>query len=104
MRVKVNRAGGDRAILFPLPDRKKVPGIPTGETEVFLPDGSTMLFRFAKWAINVATRPNEKTNCLDALLKGWFGPDAGAAGAGVYAYVTIEQRNGKWFAQPEGLQ
>ena len=50
-RVKVNRAGGERAILFPLPSRSKVAGIPTGETEVTLPDGTTVWFRFAKLAV-----------------------------------------------------
>lgn len=101
MKVKVNRSG-PRAILFPLPDRSKVKGIPTGETPVVLPDGEVVLFRFAKVAVNVATRAGDKANCLDSLLKGWFGPDAGAPGGGVSAYVTIEQRNGVWFAFPNG--
>jgi hypothetical protein len=101
-KVKVNRAGGERAILFPLPSRSKVAGIPTGETEVTLPDGTTVWFRFAKLAVNVAVQPPNKGNVLDRILKGWFGPDAGAPGGGVSAYVRIEKRGGKWFAAPEG--
>jgi hypothetical protein len=101
-KVKVNRSG-ERAILFPLPNRAKVSGIPLGETEVLLPDGSTVWLRFAKVAVNVAVRPPAKGNCLSALLKGWFGPDAGAPG-GINAYVRIEQRGGKWYATPEGIK
>jgi SOS-response transcriptional repressor LexA len=61
------------------------PGRPDGPVLVRLPDGREWEFRFVKIACNVAgprgsnvgdTLPNE----LPALLREWFGPDAGLPG------------------------
>ncbi|MFO7653189.1 MAG: DEAD/DEAH box helicase family protein [Candidatus Krumholzibacteriia bacterium] len=71
-----------RVPILKLPGRDKVPGIPEGDTEVLLPDGSVWVFRFAKVAVNVARPVGAEGNRLPDLLKGWFGDEAGRPGTG----------------------
>ena len=67
-----------KAILF-LPNRKTTPGIPTGETLVDV-EGTEYKAIFVKIAINVLRRPGNPKNELTAVLRHWFGPDAGLPG------------------------
>lgn len=69
---------GSNPILF-LPDRKSCPGLPFGETSVTA-NGKELLANFVKVAVNVIKAPDSDTNQLPALLRGWFGPDAGRPG------------------------
>lgn len=74
---KVSHAG-DKPILF-LPDRDKVPGIPTGATRV-IADGKEYEAKFVKVAVNVMTQAGSNNNVLPSVLRGWFGADAGRPG------------------------
>jgi hypothetical protein len=75
----VSHAGG-QPILF-LPDRDKVPGIPSGWTPVAI-DGDEYEANFVKVAVNVVRRPATTQNALPMLLRKWFGADAGQPGTG----------------------
>ena len=68
------------APILKLPDATDVPVLPQGETPMTLPDGRVWSFRFAKIACNVATSPDAPGNQLPALLRGWFGAQAGQSG------------------------
>jgi hypothetical protein len=73
----VSHAGG-RPILF-LPDRSKTPGIPEGWQEV-VADGVAYQANFVKVALNVMQPKEGGDNVLPAVLRGWFGEDAGKPG------------------------
>ncbi|MFP2907322.1 DEAD/DEAH box helicase family protein [Pyxidicoccus sp. 3LFB2] len=66
--------------ILKLPDRDKRPDLPSGPTDVRLPDGSVWRFDFVKIAINVARPPGSQHNQLPDLLRRWFGPNAGMPG------------------------
>ncbi|MHB8766085.1 MAG: helicase-related protein, partial [Deferrisomatales bacterium] len=83
-----------------LPDRKKVPGIPTGDADVRLPDGSFWRFRFVKVAVNVAHPAGSARNELPDLLRRWFGPDAGKPGT-TFA-VRFNPTPDGWWVEPLG--
>jgi superfamily II DNA or RNA helicase/diadenosine tetraphosphate (Ap4A) HIT family hydrolase len=74
---RVSHASG-RPILF-LPDRNTTTSIPHGWQEI-IADGKAYRANFVKVAINVVTRPGMSENVLPALLRDWFGPDAGQPG------------------------
>jgi hypothetical protein len=97
-RAKVSHSGG-KPILF-LPTIESAPSRPTGPTRVRLPDGSEWLFRFVKVACNVAHPADsaDKQNQLPALLRKWFGPDAGLPGTNFE--VEFTDRDGQWHATP----
>ena len=63
-----------------LPDRSATPGVPSGEHDVRLEDGSYWRFRFVKIAVNVAHPVGSHRNELPDLLRRWFGPSAGKPG------------------------
>ena len=67
-----------KPILF-LPNRKKTPGIPTGETLVDV-EGTEYEAIFVKIAVNVLRRRGNPRNELPTVLRKWFGPDAGLPG------------------------
>jgi len=99
-RAKVSHSGG-KPILF-LPSVESVPSRPTGPTRVRLPDGREWVFRFVKVACNVA-HPADATsargnNALPALLRDWFGPDAGLPGTNFE--VEFTSLDGAWSASP----
>ena len=89
-RAKVSHSAG-KPILF-LPTVEAAPSRPTGPTRVRLPDGSEWIFRFVKVACNVAhpADASDKQNQLVALLREWFGPDAGLPGTGFELEFTSE--------------
>lgn len=66
--------------ILKLPDRDKRPDLPSGPTDVRLPDGGVWRFDFVKIAINVARPPGSQRNQLPDLLRQWFGPKAGMPG------------------------
>lgn len=95
---KVSHAGG-RPMLF-LPDRASQPGIPEGWTPVTA-DGEQYEANFVKVAVNVLRRPGTDQNDLPALLRGWFGPDAGAPGT-AHRVVFQPTDDGGYRLQPIG--
>jgi hypothetical protein len=60
-------------------NRNEDPGLPEGWTEVSA-GGATYEMHFVTMAVNTARRDGSKGNALPALLRGWFGPDAGQPG------------------------
>jgi superfamily II DNA or RNA helicase/diadenosine tetraphosphate (Ap4A) HIT family hydrolase/HKD family nuclease len=92
---KVSHAAG-RPILF-LPDRRSHPSIPTGTVPVLI-DGEAYEAEFVKVAVNVVRRSGADRNELPALLRGWFGPDAGLPGTNFT--VVFEQTDGGWTLAP----
>ncbi|WP_163989671.1 DEAD/DEAH box helicase family protein [Pyxidicoccus caerfyrddinensis] len=84
--------------ILKLPDRDKRPDLPSGPTDVRLPDGSVWRFDFVKIAINVARSPGAQRNQLPDLLRQWFGPTAGAPGTGFRARFTPGPDG--WWVEP----
>lgn len=74
---KVSSTNG-RGIIF-LPDRDKVPGIPQDWTPLQV-DGEALEGNFVKVALNVVRQPGAEANQLPAILRRWFGADAGLPG------------------------
>jgi SOS-response transcriptional repressor LexA len=103
-RAKVSHAGG-KPILF-LPTVESVPSRPTGPTRVRLHDGREWVFRFVKVACNVAHPADAASargsNALPALLRDWFGPDAGLPGTNFE--VEFTSADGEWRAAPRKPQ
>jgi superfamily II DNA or RNA helicase/diadenosine tetraphosphate (Ap4A) HIT family hydrolase/HKD family nuclease/SOS-response transcriptional repressor LexA len=101
-RGRVRHSRGN-PILF-VPPVEDEPARPSGLTRVRLPDGSEWVFRFVKVACNVA-HPADVTsargsNGLPALLRDWFGPDAGLPGTGFEVEFTSDGTT--WHAAPLG--
>jgi hypothetical protein len=99
-RAKLSHSGG-KPILF-LPTVESVPSRPRGPTRVRLPDGREWVFRFVKVACNVAHPADAASargnNALPALLRDWFGPDAGLPGTNFE--VEFTSIDGAWSAAP----
>ena len=99
-RAKVSHSGG-KPILF-LPTLESVPSRPTGSTRVCLPDGREWVFRFVKVACNVAHPADAASargnNALPALLREWFGSDAGLPGTNFE--VEFAHDGKAWSATP----
>lgn len=76
-RAKVRHSGG-RPILF-LPDRDTVPGLPEG-TMCLDVDGTPHEADFVKVAVNVMRELGGSENVLPAVMRRWFGADAGLPG------------------------
>jgi superfamily II DNA or RNA helicase/diadenosine tetraphosphate (Ap4A) HIT family hydrolase len=66
--------------ILKLPERERFPAIPTGETDVTLPDGRIWRFRFVKLYVNVTHPVGSASNQLPDLARRWFGLDAGQPG------------------------
>ena len=62
-----------------LPDRATSPDLPEGWTPVLI-QGAQYNANFVKIAVNVIRAEGSDDNALPAVLRGWFGPDAGAPG------------------------
>ena len=95
--IKVNQANGN-PILMPL-NRDANPGLPEGWTD-FVADGRTYRGNFVSIALNVARRTERGPNDLPALLRGWFGPDAGAPGT--RHQVSLTKVGDSWTMSPTG--
>lgn len=92
-RAKVMHSG-KKAILM-LPDRRKFPNMPFGETPVVIGDRRAVA-KFAKIAVNVATYG--AGNDLTTILQTMFGPDAGKPGTRFY--VEFKFSDGVWHMVP----
>jgi hypothetical protein len=95
--MKVSHTNG-RPILF-LPDRASSSSIPEGWQTVIV-DGKPHRARFVKVAVNVVRKPGSDTNVLPAILRGWFGPDAGLPGTDYK--VACEAGEDGWVLRPLG--
>jgi superfamily II DNA or RNA helicase/HKD family nuclease len=95
--VKVTHSGGN-PILMPL-DRDKYPELPNGWTP-FVADGRSYIGNFVKVALNVARREGSERNELPGILRGWFGPEAGAPGTR-HQVILSKVENG-WKLEPVG--
>src|SRR5690606_25161474 len=93
--LEVSHTGG-RPILF-LPDRAKTPGIPEGWQRVLI-DDKPHEANFVKVAVNVVRAEGGEENVLPAILRGWFGPDAGRPGTS--HSVVLEQVGDEWTIRP----
>jgi len=96
--IKVNQSSGT-PILMPL-NRAANPGLPEGWT-TFRAGDTTYHGNFVSIALNVAEREGSSKNDLPALLRGWFGPDAGAPGT--RHHVTLSRAGDGWVMAPTGV-
>jgi superfamily II DNA or RNA helicase/diadenosine tetraphosphate (Ap4A) HIT family hydrolase/HKD family nuclease/SOS-response transcriptional repressor LexA len=76
--------------------------LPTGETDVRLPDGSIWQFNLVKIACNVARPVSSSRNALPDLLRRWFGPDAGKPGSDFR--VEFRRAPEGWWVEPLGAK
>jgi superfamily II DNA or RNA helicase/diadenosine tetraphosphate (Ap4A) HIT family hydrolase/HKD family nuclease len=86
-------------LLF-LPTKADRAALPSGDTDVRLPDGSAWRFRFAKVAVNVAHPVGRDRNELPDLLRRWFGPRAGQPG--MDGRVRFRRTPDGWWVEPLG--
>lgn len=91
-------AWNKRDPILMLPDRRKHPWIPQGETDVRLEDGTFWRFRFVKVAVNVARPAGSQRNQLPDLLRQWFGPAAGHPGTAFSVRFTPDSDG--WRVEP----
>lgn len=84
--------------IIKLPSRTQRPDVPSGETDVRLPDGAAWRFRFVKEYCNVAHPLGTATNQLPDLLRRWFGPNAGHPGTGFRVRFTRSPDG--WWVEP----
>jgi superfamily II DNA or RNA helicase/HKD family nuclease len=91
---KVSHAGG-RPIIFL--DRNKYPHTPEGWTDVLV-DDETYRANFVKVALNVIQHSGSENNELPALMRRWFGPDAGLPGTTFL--VSFSRVNNKYLMKP----
>jgi hypothetical protein len=96
-RCSVSHATG-RPIVF-LPDRRRHPDVPHGPTSVLV-DGVAYEAMFARIAVNVLRRTADGQNELPAVLRRWFGPDAGLPGT--RHTVLLKKQGGQWLLLPDG--
>lgn len=92
--LKVSSAGKRAILRF---DRKKMPGLPEGETWVIALSEKVrlhMTFSFVKIACNKATLLGETRNLLTDLLQSWFGPQAGQPGT--HHRVILRRADDHW--------
>ena len=95
--LKVSHANG-KPILF-LPPEPERSDLPAGWTDVQI-DGQPYSANFVKVAVNVVRRSGQEDNELPRILRGWFGPDAGAPGT--RHTVALEKRGAEWHLRPLG--
>lgn len=96
--IRVNQSKGN-PILMPL-NRDENPGLPEGWTH-FLANGQRFKGNFVKVALNVAQKEGTDRNELPAILRRWFGPDAGAPGT--RHQVQLAHENDEWTLTPVGV-
>ena len=96
--LKVSHSEG-RPLIF-LPDRDANPGLPEGWTPIAV-NGLDYSANFVKIAINVIRKSEADDNQLPSLLRGWFGPSAGAPGTRHQVKLTTGP-DGRWQLAPFG--
>lgn len=95
--LKVSHSGG-QPILF-LPSGVHRERLPSGWVRL-VADEKTYEANFVKVAVNVVREPGQTANILPALLRTWFGGDAGLPGT--RHRVRCVQVDGQWSLSPEG--
>jgi superfamily II DNA or RNA helicase/diadenosine tetraphosphate (Ap4A) HIT family hydrolase/HKD family nuclease len=91
---KVSHSGG-RPIIFL--DRNKYPYTPEGWTDVDI-EGEEYSANFVTVAVNVIRRAGSEQNELPALMRRWFGPDAGLPGTNFF--VALRREGGRYNLTP----
>ena len=94
--VKVIRNASGSPILMLARDRNL--DLPEGRGVPVRVDTRWMTFDFMKVAANIARSSPEGPNELAELLRGWFGPDAGASGT--EHRVRLWRGSDGWRAEP----
>ena len=94
--VRVIQGGSGNPILALRRERNTA--LPEGRGIRVLVDSQWVTFDFMKVAVNVARRDPEGPNELASILRGWFGPDAGASGTD--HQVRLLETEGGWRAMP----
>lgn len=89
--LKVTHSGGT-PILF-LPTGAERSDLPSGWTPITI-DGGSYEANFVKIAVNVVRKPGDDANQLPGILRGWFGPDAGAPGT--RHEVQLQRKGEAW--------
>ncbi|MCP3168761.1 DEAD/DEAH box helicase family protein [Myxococcus qinghaiensis] len=84
--------------ILKLPDRQQRPDLPSGLTDIRLPDGTLWRFNFVKIAVNVAKSVDAAENQLAVLLTQWFGDRAGKPGTAFR--VRFTPRTEGWSVEP----
>ena len=97
--VKVIRNSSGNPIL--MLGRDGNPDLPQGRGVPVQCDAQWLTFDFMKVAVNVARRSPDGGNELADLLRGWFGPDAGASGT--EHRVRLWHGSDGWHAEPVQL-
>ncbi len=97
--LKVSHANGTPILFLPSGDERK--DLPDGWAPVTI-DGESFEANFVKIAVNVIRKPGSDANELPALLRSWFGADAGAPGT--RHAVALRQHEGQWQISPVGLR
>jgi superfamily II DNA or RNA helicase len=82
-----------------LPDRDRAVPMPEGWQNVMI-DGRPYEANFVKDGINLVRPQNGEENALPAILRGWFGPDAGLPGTD--HQVVCQRVDGNWLLRPKG--
>jgi hypothetical protein len=90
--LKVSHAAEGQPILF-LPAEPERSDLPMGWTDVQI-ENAQYSANFVKVAVNVIRKPGEEENQLPAILRSWFGPDAGASGT--RHSVALTRRGSEW--------
>lgn len=93
---KVSHSSG-QPILFFSPDRESNPGIPKGWIPVEV-DGRMLEANFVKIAVNVMREPGGDKNVLPAILRGYFGEEAGRPGT--QQFVRFTRRDDTYSLEP----
>jgi superfamily II DNA or RNA helicase/HKD family nuclease/diadenosine tetraphosphate (Ap4A) HIT family hydrolase len=95
--LNVSHSDGGRPILF-LPARSRAPDLPRGWHDVEV-GGEVLSLNFVEIAVNVAQRAGASENVLPEILQMWFGPNAGATGAG--HKVVLRAVDERWRLEPQ---
>ncbi|MCA8969332.1 MAG: DEAD/DEAH box helicase family protein [Planctomycetes bacterium] len=90
----VNRA---RRTIFELPQRSLNRGIPVGDVELAIEDGSYVA-RFSSDSVDSVRRIGDAENFLPAIVRNWFGADAGERGK--LQFVSFRRTNTVWSLHP----
>lgn len=96
--VRVIQGGSGNPILAL--SRERNGELPEGRGIPVLVDSQWVTFDFMKVAVNVARREPDGPNELKSILRGWFGPEAGASGTD--HQVRLWRSDGNWHAEPIG--
>ena len=97
IRCRVGQASGTPMLW--LPDRASGPNLPRGRTSVDV-DGEPYTATFVKIAVNVISREGDSKNLLPAILRQWFGQNAGAPGTNQWVVFEWSGSTGRYELAP----